>query len=157
MAAITRAQAEKILVHRRGTVLARVGLNGTTIDGTNADLADPIAYATRQLGLGVADPTNPQDADLAAIQPTDTDQFLEVAEWRVLASCLGNWGKVTQQAGTDKQQYTDLLTELRQQLSQKGEELKQQYGQGLMAPTAGSIDLDINTQDDTVTLGKLFN
>lgn len=157
MAAITRAQAEKILVRRRGTVMVRVGLDGTTISGSNADLADPIAYAVRQLGLAVADPSNPADTDLGAIQPTDTDQFLDVAEWRVLASCLGNWGKVTQQAGTDKQQYSDLLAELRQQLKQKADDLKLQYGQGLMSLQSGGIDLDIVSQDDPVTLTKLFD
>src|SRR5215469_7613859 len=112
---ITRAQCEVILTRRRGLVMTRIGLDGTTTSGANLDLGDPIAFAIRQLGYGVTDPTNPADADLAPVDQTTIDELLDVAEWRVLLSCLGNAARVTQQGGTDKIDYTDLITELRQQ------------------------------------------
>jgi len=48
--ALTRANAEVILIRRVGALLTAADLDGTTVDGTNVDLNDPFASALRQLG-----------------------------------------------------------------------------------------------------------
>lgn len=154
---LTRAQVETIIVRRRGKMLARVGLDGATMNGTNADLADPIAASIRLLGLSVVDPTSPADADLAPVMPGDYDQLFDVAEYFALGNCLGNWAKVTQQAGTDRQDLSDLLTELRAQLKDLRQDLKEQYGFGTLGVSAGLIDLGFASQDDVASLNQLFN
>ena len=50
----TRASIEAILIRRCGRMLAATELDGSTIDGSNADLNDPIGWAIRQLGGAVA-------------------------------------------------------------------------------------------------------
>lgn len=94
---LTRVQAETIVVRRIGRWLSAAKLDGTTVDGTNADLADPLAWAVRQSGGTVTDPTDPGDADLASIAD---DRLLDLAELRALMSAYQNFTRTDAKAGT---------------------------------------------------------
>lgn len=88
---LTRADIEAALIKRAGDLLTTAGLDGTTVNGTNADLGDPIAFALRQIGVTVATLTSPTDAEVAAASTAtegSTDQLLDLAEIRVLETVL---------------------------------------------------------------------
>lgn len=101
--ALTRADFEAVLVKRCGAALAKVSLDGTTIDGTNADLADPIRTAVRAMGYVVADPIDPADADLADVPATRYEALFDLAELRALETVLANWTGVDEKFGQDSQ------------------------------------------------------
>lgn len=81
---VTRANVESILVRRVGTWLTAAGLDGTTVNGTNADLNDPIAQALLQAGYTVATITSVADADLASVPNADIPMICDLAELRAL-------------------------------------------------------------------------
>jgi len=89
----TRAQVESEIVARLGGWLTAAGLDGRTTDGTNADLASPIAWAIGQSGGSIADPSDPNDADLATATGAAA-QVSDLAEYRALLNVYQNYTKV---------------------------------------------------------------
>lgn len=85
----TRADAEAELIARLGTWMTAAGLDGTTVDGTNASLDSAFNYALR-------------DADESAIADLDStalDRFYDLTELRALVNTLQNYKKVDVAAG----------------------------------------------------------
>jgi len=122
----TRAQAETVLVRRVGRYLTLAGLDGTTNNGTNADLADPIAWALRKLELPVADPTNPSTGEVAAT--TRVDALFDLAELRTLENILGNLSLVTATVGPRTEHYNDLAKRLGEMIPRKRKAIEQEHG-----------------------------
>lgn len=92
---MTRAQAESILVGRRRQILVLLGLS-TAQDGTNPDLADPLARTVRQLGGTTADPAAPSDDEISAVTTEwGEDRLLDAAEIHLLSRIRGNWTEVS--------------------------------------------------------------
>lgn len=85
---LTRIQTETVIVKRLGPLMEAAGM-AVTIVGTNADLNDPLAWATRMLGHTTADVSTVTDAELAAVAVADYDDFLVLAEYRTLQNILG--------------------------------------------------------------------
>ncbi len=140
--AATRAQVEQVLIRRCGKKLGLVGLDGVTADGTNADLADPIASALGSLGLAVGNFAAVADADLAGVGAGQMPGLLDIAELRVLESVLGNWDEPDQMADTDNSQSLGKLYDgLEKTVARKRLQIERQYGIGLSELTAGVIDL----------------
>lgn len=161
---LTRAQAESVLVARCGLMIDRVrlSLGPTYTIATDPSprpvLSDPLALSARSLNLALANPTTVVDADLAPLLASaDVAEFLDVAELRVIGTCLRNWAKVDQQAGIDRQSLGQLLAEWRQQYRDKLEEVKSLYGYGLQGLAAGVIDLGFEATDDPAALNQLFS
>lgn len=86
----TRAQLEAVLIRRVGAWYTAAGLDGTTVNGTNADLSDPIASALVQLGYSVADITSVTNTDIAAVPDTDIPRVLALAELRAVETAAGS-------------------------------------------------------------------
>jgi hypothetical protein len=83
---LTRAQLEVVLLRRVGKLYAAVRLDGTTQDGSNVDLTDPLAATLRQLGIALASPLAVVDADLVDFPVAKLDALLDLAELRALES-----------------------------------------------------------------------
>ena len=105
----TIAQIEQRLIRRIGSKLAAVGLDGSTVDGTNPDLVDPIAAGLASLGITAASVAVVVDADLVAVEACAVPQLLDVATLRGLETVLGNWTDPDQMADTDNQQWLGKL------------------------------------------------
>lgn len=136
--AITRANAEAILIGRLGTLMTEAGLDGTTVDGTNADLNDPFASALRSMGYAVADITNVSDVDLSALAEEDYNEFLDRAELRVLETIEGNYVLVDITAGPRSEKLSQLLDHVRARKDQLWEKIKEEHG--TVALEAGYIE-----------------
>jgi len=142
---LTRASVETILVRRAGKLLTALGLAVTYV-GSNADLNDPIGYALRKLGYSVASLTAVADADLAGLGADDTDALLDLAEYRLLESIVGNWDL----ADVTVLQRTERLGTLRpdKRLEQLAAQLSE-YGVGVGKLQTGMISLDFAEHVET--------
>lgn len=138
---ITRAEAESILIRRAGALIAAAGLDGSTVDGTNADLNDPLGWAVRQAGGSVSSPGAVADADLATVADDDLDQLLDLAEVRTLESIAGNLDLVNITVGSRREELGALAQQVERAIERKRAALQRAYGFGLGSLTAGSITL----------------
>lgn len=86
---ITRAAADALLIARVGVFFAKVGKDGSTVDGTNADCAQALSWAVRRLGGTTAAPGDCSDADLSTVG--DDDALLDLAEVRALELVQSNY------------------------------------------------------------------
>lgn len=140
--ALTRAVAEFVVIRGCGKILARAGLDGTTVDGTNDDLTDALREGLASLGFGVATLGAVTDADLMPIAPTNFSQFRDIAILSALESALGNLAQPDQMADTDNQQMLGKLRDsIEATVARKQKLAQQQYGYGLGSLTAGVVDL----------------
>ncbi len=144
--ALTRVQVEKVMVRRAGKRLAFVGLDGTTINGSNADLADPISQTLMAMGYPVADITDPEDSDLAGV--TDINQFLDRCELRVLETIHGNMDMVDYSTGPRSESLSQFTSDLENAIERQREKLQTEYGVGLGTMTGGHIGLNFVTKGD---------
>ena len=74
MATITRQNAETVLIRRAGKYITAAGFDGESRAGQNEVLNDPIATALLKMGLTVADLSDVQNSDLAAVTDANTAQ-----------------------------------------------------------------------------------
>lgn len=150
--ALTRAQFETILIDRVGGWLTEAGKDGTSHEGANPDLNDPIGYAVRRLGGTVADPTNVADADLSGLASTDYDAGFDIAEWRALENLARGLRKVDTRVGPLSQSFSQLRRDVLQAASEKRMQIENDYG--LLGATlqAGVLTLDIALKDDDTRL-----
>jgi hypothetical protein len=126
--AITRANLEAVLIKRAGKLM--------TVAGTNADLADPIAFSLRELGITVATLNSPTDAEVASAGADDTNQLLDVAEIRILQTVLNHvLDLVNTEAGQRADEYGQLAAGIQQRLDRLEERARRLYGW-----TAGTLE-----------------
>lgn len=140
---LTVAQAEAILIRRRGPAMVATDLfasDAALASSTTprAVLADPLAKAYRTLGFQAADPLTVVDSDLAVLVFTEIDPFLDVAELRLLETCVGNFVDVdyteVSSAGRKLQQ---LREDLQKQLDWKRKQVLADYPE--LARSIGTI------------------
>jgi hypothetical protein len=133
---LTVAQAEAILIRRRGPAMVACDLDGTGSStwspaadtSPRAYLADPLAKAFRTLGFQAADPLAPVDADLATLVFTEIDPFLDVAELRLLETCIGNYPDVDYtEGGSAGRKLQQLREDLQKQLDWKRKQVLADY------------------------------
>lgn len=153
---ITRLQIETLLVGAdavsgragRIAVKARLYAAANVTVGAIASLADPIGEALRSLAVYAADPTDPTDDDLAVVESTDFGQLVDVAELRLLESCLGNWDRWDETAGADSQAQGKLGELLQKRIDELRKKLLALYGYGDRAFGVGVLGLDFQEPDD---------
>jgi hypothetical protein len=134
---LTRAAVEAILIRRCGRLLTAAGLDGSTIDGTNADLNDPIGWAARQCGLSLTSITTVTDDELAALADDDTDKLLDLAELRTLETIAENPDVTTRQADGAQVDLSDVDTKLHRLIERKQARIERLYGIGYTTFSAG--------------------
>ena len=140
--AITRANVENVLVHRAGALMTKAGMDGATVDGTNTDLADPIAYGLRQAGYDVDDFTSPTDAEIDDAAD-DIDQVVDLAELRVLENILGNLDDVDTTLGPRTERLSQLASQVEKKLDRLQTKCQKLYGYGAATITADVFVHDI--------------
>jgi len=93
---LTRANLENELIngYSLGFWLVEVGLDGTTVSGSNSSLNTPIRDAMNVAGFATVDPINVADADVAMLtDPDSLRQVLDIANYRVLQKVMQCWGR----------------------------------------------------------------
>lgn len=147
--ALTRANVESVLIRRVGKLLAAADLDGTTANGSNADLNDPIGVAIRKVGQAVDDLTAVDDDDVARIAADDYDQFLDLAELRALETIQSSLDDVDLQVGQRSEKLGQLAEQVRKRAERLRERIEREYGVGLGTLQAGVIALGFLQQNDT--------
>jgi len=112
---MARLDVETALHARLGGLLHHVFAKGDQATdrpilptGSTALYSDPIADALGDLGVTPADPFNPADPDLAAIPSGKSRMFLELAEYRLILTALGNFVDVDESAQDRSQDWSAL-------------------------------------------------
>jgi hypothetical protein len=136
--AVTRANVENVLVKRLGPLMTKAGQDGSTVDGTNTDLADPIAWALRTAGYTTADITNPTTAEVADAED-DVDQVVDLAEYRGLENILGNLDDVDVTVGPRSEKLSQLAAQVQKRLDSVKDRVEDLYGYGASALEVGVI------------------
>ena len=126
--ALTRAQVEQELIDRLGKWLTHAGKDGTTRDGSNADLNGPIGYAIRRVGYTVANIANVSTSDLASVTDAQLDEFLDVAELRALKNILGNLEQVNFRMGPISKDLSDLRASVEKRIATLEADINAAYG-----------------------------
>ncbi len=145
---ITRAEVETILIRRCGSLLTAADLDGTTLNGTNVDLNDPIGAALRQMGYTVASLTAVADSDLQPVATDDIDQLLDIAELRTLENIEGNLDEVDITVGPRSESLNQLSTRVTKKIDTKRSAIEKTYGLGLGTLSAGVVSLDFMEKGD---------
>ena len=149
---LTRAGVESELIDRCGVLLVKVGRNGTTCDGTNPNLNDPIRRGLRTLGLDTADPILVADADLATVTGWSIEKLLDAAELRCLESIWGSWAEVCQKIGLGSIELQQLTDRIERRIDHLVTRLRQPYGPNTGAPVVGAIRKGRVTPNDQPVL-----
>jgi hypothetical protein len=139
---LTRADTESILIARVGGLMTACGLDGTTVDGTNTDLNDPIRYGITQADGSVDDFTLVDDDDIATVATDDYDKMLDLAEYRILQNCLTNLALTDIEVGPRKVWYDQLSKRLEKSISNKKTFIDDLYD--FAVPELATFVLDLN-------------
>jgi hypothetical protein len=138
--AITRNDAESVLIARIGPIFTELGLNG--VDVNNTDLNDPLGVAVRQTGGTVANPAAVVSSDLATVDDGKLDELLDRAELRALQTALTAARRlVSTSVGPRSEQLGQIASGLAGDIGQMEQRLKTTYGVGLASLEAGVISL----------------
>ncbi len=140
------AQVEVILTARAGKRMTFVGMDGTTVDGTNLDLVDPMVSTLISMGITPASYAGVVDADLATLE--DIPQFLDRCELRLLQNILGNMDMVTNRVGPRSENLSDFSDALEKAITRKQEQIRKEYGAGVGTLSAGVINLGFMETDE---------
>lgn len=127
------------------------GLDGTTFDGSNSDLNDPIGYGIRKVGSTVSDPSNVADSDLAAVADNLFDALLDVSELRLLRNIRGNLDLVDTTAGPLSESLSQVASQVGRDIIELQAFIKDEYGLGGLTMEADVIRQDFAEHDDTVS------
>lgn len=148
--ALTRAEAEGILIQRCGKMLAAAGLDGTTVDGTNASLTDPLGVALRHLGFSPAGLVTVTTSDLSGISASNVVEFFDVANLAAMRNALNNWTEPDQVAGQDnRQDLGKLRTDLRATVEVEEARLADLYNYGVaLGIAAGTLIYGFQTREE---------
>ena len=148
--AITRAQAEQLLVSRCGPMMAAADM-AITYAGANADLNDPIQWSVTELDGTVSDVTAVADADLATVDSDDQRYIADVAELRLLDNILTNLMLVTISTGPRSQSLDQLAARLQVRRDKLEEQLDSVIGLNAAGISTGWIVNDFAENVDTTT------
>jgi hypothetical protein len=118
--AITRAMVEAEVARDAGALLAFLG---EAASAPNPFLSGPIAAALLALGVVPADPSNPVDADFAAIDPARFRTLVRLASYWTIDRALGNVFRPNEQAQDRRQEWGTLVSAFQRRLDSMALEL----------------------------------
>lgn len=145
--ALTRANTEFLLAARVGPLMTTAGMDGTTVDGTNADFNGPIGRAVRDVGYTVTSLVLVADADIAQVGVSEYDEFLDAATLHTLEAILGNLDDVDITVGPRKEALSQLAEQVERKIERLREAMALAYAYGMATPVAGYITTDIAEHD----------
>lgn len=126
--AITRAQLDTIIVRRVGSLLVECNMDGTTTDGTNLDLVEPLRWAMTQAGYSTASIVAVTDTDLVSVPSSALDKLLDLFELRCLESASTKFTNVDEVAGPRERKYSQLGRRLADLIADKTRLIESEHG-----------------------------
>ena len=148
--AIKRAQAERILIDRCGSLLIAAGLDGVTHDGSNPSLNDPCLYGL--LRLGYTSVTNLQgitDDDLSIVANDEFAAFLDLAELRCLYNSQGAFlEQVDITIGPRQERFSQRTSNLKKRIEMLEDRIERDHGVGVGELEIGNMNLNFQTKGD---------
>lgn len=124
----TVQEVQSVLTQRCGAYMAVANLSAE-----KGALVDPVRWALAALGQTPASIVAVTDADLAGISTAaQADALLDLAELRLLETCLTNITAVTTQAGSVRQDFSDWSRTLQAVIPAKRTAIAARHG-GLLA------------------------
>jgi hypothetical protein len=144
--ALTRANAEVMLIDRCGKKMTAAGMDGTTVTGINADINQPLATALIGMGLTPVNLMDIADADLAAVE--DIPQLLDRAELRLLESIAGNLDLVDITVGPRREALSQLYDQVNKSIQRMTDKIASLYGGMSTGLSAGVVTLDFQETFD---------
>ena len=146
--ALTRAQVETLIIKRVGLLFTELSLDGTTVDGTNADLNDPIVNALWLFDETVSNPALVADADIDDIAADEYREFVDTVEVRCLETALQALTAVNITVGPRSEAYDQLGQRIEKAIERKRAYMAKEYGTSVPTPSAGYISLHIAEHDE---------
>ena len=148
--AITRQQAETVLIRRLGGLLTEAGLDGNSRAGQNEALNDPIVNGLLKLGhTGVVDISDVTDVDLQAVTTDELDAFLALAEHRALQNIQTEILRLIDiTIGPRRERLGQMAVQLDKKIKNKAMELEQEHGVGFGTLEFGVINANFATHGD---------
>jgi len=140
---LTRANTEFLTCADVGPLMTAAGMDGTTVDGTNADLNGPIGRALHDLGHAVASFVLVANADVDDVTDAQTGEFLDRVILHTLEAVLGNLDDVDITVGPRSEK----LSQLAAQAERRVARLRVTLGAGMVTPAATVITLNIAEHD----------
>ena len=135
---ITRIDVEVELVKRQGARMSVAGL-AVTVEGSNADLNQPMSVALRKMGLTASNPVS--NTDLAELEDADIDEFYDRAELRLLENILGNLVLVDIDSGPRSEKLSQISASVEKAIARMEAKISSEYGVGYELE-GGVIELD---------------
>lgn len=148
---VTEAQIETELIARDGSLLTNAGLDGTTVNGTNAAILPAVAWALRQMGYPTTTFNVVTPTDLARVPDSQLDELIDLAEYRVLLNIQGRLSTTRISLGPLTEEFSGVGDLVKLKLGNLLLQLRALYGFGLGTIGVGVIDWNIagrTTADD---------
>lgn len=148
--AIKRAQAERILIDRCGSLLTAAGLDGVTHDGTNLDINDPCLYGLLRLGhTTIGNLQGVTDDDLNAITNSEYLAFLDLAELRCLYNCQGAFAVLVDiTIGPRQERLNQRTGNIKKRIDSLEDRIEKDHGMGAGELEIGNMNLNFQTKGD---------
>lgn len=118
MPALTRLILETELADRDGGILALVAKPTTpTASPGNPTFTGPLIFAcVRLIPLNPAIPGTMLDSDLAGVDPSLFDPLCDLAEYRIIKTCLLNFTYPNQSVSLERRDFNDLMKRFQDQM-----------------------------------------
>lgn len=149
---LTRKQVEASLVSRLGSILSAAGLSTEAV-GENSDLNDAIASALLDLSITPSRIDHVVDADVASVSTGDYAAFLDLAEYRMCGSILGNLSLVDITIGPRRERLGQLAAQVERKMERLKVYIEQTYGVIGSTLDFGNLDANFSQQGDDEIYG----
>jgi hypothetical protein len=147
--ALTRQNAEAILFRRLGPAMSRADMD-VTREGQNPYLGDIFTWSLLEMGYDApSDLVDPSDTDLAQVEDTNLSQFLDLSEWRLCMTVIGNLDDTDEKLGPSGQWLSQFAKQMRQHLVDLESRLMANYGWGSSTLDVGTLRI-ITVQEQPV-------
>ena len=148
--ALTRQNAEVILFRRLGPAMSRADMD-TIHDGNNPYLGDILTWTLLEMGYDApTDIIDVNDTDLAQVENDDLSQFLDLSEWRLCATIIGNLDDTDEKLGPSGQWLSQFSKQMERHLAELDTRLRANYGWGASTLDVGTLRI-ITVQEEPTT------
>lgn len=147
--ALTRQNAEAILFRRLGPAMSRADMD-VTREGQNPYLGDIFTWSLLEMGYDApSDLVDPSDTDLEQVEDTDLSQFLDLSEWRLCMTVIGNLDDTDEKLGPSGQWLSQFAKQMQRHLKDLESRLMANYGWGSSTLDVGTLRI-ITVQEQPV-------
>ena len=145
--ALTRQNAEAILFRRLGPAMSRADMD-IVHDGTNPYLGDIFTWSLLEMGYNApTDIIKVDDTDLAQVGDTDLSQFLDLSEWRLCMTIIGNLDDTDEKLGPSGQWLSQFAKQMQLHMVDLENRLRANYGWGASTLDVGTLRI-VTTQEE---------